>query len=162
MKKIDGELIQQVKTVEVGAKYVAEDGKIFNTELACKQYEERLAKKKLQEKIKAAYKHVTGNCIDIDYDKKTFLCSFDTKEEFTNICKTLHRATYDFNTVCIYLNGNDIEAIREEDLPTFPAKFVVLRTEDHDDDFDWEIFDFIPADDYIKELEKKIEVIKKY
>lgn len=159
MKKIDGELIKQVKTVEVGAKYVAEDGKIFNNELECKQYEERLSKKKKQEKVEAAYKRITENCIDDDYDEKIFLCKFDTKEEFIEICKTLHYAIYNFNEVSVYMNGY---RVNEEKLPDFPTKLIVLWTRYSDNDIDRETINFIPADDYIKELEKKIDIVKKY
>lgn len=161
MKKIEGRQEVVTKVIEVGAKYVAEDGKVFSTELGCKQYEERLSKKKLQERIDAAYQRITENCIDDDFEEELFLCKFNTKEEFINVYKTLHRATYNFNTVVIYMNGNNIEDTYEKNLPAFPMKFVVSRTENHDDDFDWENFDFISADDYVKALEKKIEVIKK-
>lgn len=159
MKKIDGELIQQVKTIEVGAKYEAEDGKIFSNELECKQYEERLAKKKRQEKVEAAYKRVTENCIDDNFDEKTFLCKFDTKEEFIEICKTLHNAFYIFNEVSVYMNGY---RVNEEKLPDFPTKLIVLWTRCLGSDIDRETINFITADDYIKELKKKIELVEKY
>lgn len=159
MKKIDGELIKQVKTVEVGAKYVAEDGKIFNNELECKQYEGRLTKKKKQEKVEAAYKRITEKCIDDDYDEKIFLCKFDTKEEFIEICKTLHHAIYNFNEISVFMNGYKVN---EEKLSEFPAKFIVLWMRYSSSDTDWENFDFIPADDYLKDLERKIDIIKKY
>lgn len=156
MKKIGGEIIRQA--IEIGAKYVSDDGITFDSRWDCEQHEAALKRKEKEERYDKAYASVTSKQIGLNSATgETYLKTYNTKEEFLEDTKALS----------VYIKGLDSSVIirgqySKDHLPNFPATFVISCHEtEYEDSCNTVNFFFYEKEDYIKLLQEDIDTIRK-
>lgn len=161
MKKIDGKVIPQY--VEVGAKYIADDGKEFVSKWECEQYEARLKEEERNKHFLKVYNSIMDSKrIDGDTfsDERVYIKRFSSKEEFLETYKTLEHYHYGGTDHYAYYDDS-FTYLKEECLPEFPANLVIeFSLVENEDSCDIEDFNFIEANKYIKKLQEKIDAVK--
>lgn len=158
MKKIDGEIIQQA--IEIGAKYVSDDGITFDSRWDCERHEAELKRKEREKRYYEAYNSITSNRINLnstESEHETYLKTFKTKEEFLEVTRALETNRSGIDSY-VYINGK----YSEDNLPNFPATFIIdYHNIDYEDSCDTETFNFYEVEDYIETLQNDINTIRK-
>ena len=124
MRKIPGKIIS--KPIEVGAKFVADDGTEFDYEYDCRHYEAKLKKEEAGKAFNELYEKISKNNVELNIFEMgeivaLFTCEFDTEEELKKAVSIIREAeSYLGEDISIYLNdGMPLSSI------SFPAKFIV-------------------------------------
>lgn len=148
------------QAVEVGAKYISDDGIEFDNKWECEKHETELKRKEKERQYDKAYASVTSEQISLNSTgdfHETYLKTFKTKEEFLETIEALNA----------HLQGLDSRAFvdgkySKDNLPNFPAAFIVdYHYKGYENSCDAETFIFTEVEGYIETLQSDIDTIRK-
>lgn len=158
MKKISGTIQKIVKEVEVGAKYIADDGKEFTNELDCQQYEKLSMQQKKRDAVES--KIIRGESVYLNgIEDGVYLVKYNSASELVDDLETLRSCRF----TSAYLDDNtnfEKDALKH----VYPKIFVVYEHENEGDypSTDYNFYDLVSYKERIQEdLQGLMEAEKK-
>ena len=160
MKVIPGEKKQVTTTVEVGTKYIAEDGTKFDDRYKCEEYENQLKRNQIEEKILSIKEKIFSQEIQIPFLAETsedryYIYTLESEAEFKEIRDLLKKERGIDNWV--YFDSDFSKKY------TYPLKCILRnRLDEFEDSRDSEYFTFCPLSEYIENTEKDLNTLKSF
>lgn len=152
MTRIPGNIIPS--HIEVGAKWQAKDGRIFDFRYDCEQYEKKLEKAEKLKKLQKASDFITETIIPLntgDVDSTFYIKRFETKEQYE---ETISALNCNLEGVSYFTTGKLSDS-------EFPKTFIIEKTYiSYVDSMDEKKYHFTEVDKFIGSLQEDINLIK--